>query len=100
MMRRLFTKTLQGPVNLYRYMISPLIGGRCRYHPTCSAYAIEALEKHGPFKGCVLAFMRILRCHPLSRCNGMDPVPTRFTWRSCFGYKRQHSHDNTNVTKR
>ena len=58
----------------YRVAISPLFPASCRYYPTCSAYAIEALEKHGSMKGLSLTTRRILRCHPF-RPGGYDPVP-------------------------
>lgn len=58
----------------YQYLISPLLGQNCRFYPSCSSYAIEALKLHGAFKGSWLALRRILRCHPLST-GGMDPVP-------------------------
>lgn len=64
------------PVRLYRATFSPLVGMNCRYHPTCSAYALEALEKHGAVKGSWLAFRRIMRCHPLGG-SGYDPVPEK-----------------------
>lgn len=64
------------PVKLYRATFSPLVGMNCRYHPTCSAYALEALEKHGALKGGWLAARRILRCHPFGG-SGFDPVPGR-----------------------
>lgn len=92
-MKRVSRELLKAPVYLYRYLISPLLGESCRYHPTCSAYALEALDRHGPFKGAVLTVLRLSRCHPWSRRNGIDPVPTRFTWRGCFGYKRQQSEN-------
>jgi len=58
----------------YRYAISPWLGNRCRFDPSCSAYAIEALHKHGLLKGFRLACWRVLRCHPW--CDGgHDPVP-------------------------
>ncbi|MEL7465458.1 MAG: membrane protein insertion efficiency factor YidD [Pseudomonadota bacterium] len=62
------------PVKLYRATFSPIVGMNCRYHPTCSAYALEALEKHGAIKGSWLAARRILRCHPFGG-SGFDPVP-------------------------
>ena len=69
-MKTLLVWLLQG----YRYAISPWLGNRCRYHPSCSAYAIEALHKHGLLKGLRLAVWRVLRCHPW--CDGgHDPVP-------------------------
>lgn len=59
----------------YRLWISPQLGGgKCRYTPTCSQYAIEAIEKHGAFFGLGLAIWRVLRCNPFSR-GGWDPVP-------------------------
>ena len=61
---QLFALPLRGLVWIYRYAISPLIGANCRYQPTCSAYAEEALRKHGAFKGGWLALKRIGRCHP------------------------------------
>lgn len=62
------------PVRAYRLIFSPWVGHNCRYHPTCSAYALEALEKHGGVKGGWLAFRRILRCHPWGDA-GIDNVP-------------------------
>ncbi|MGR3290723.1 MAG: membrane protein insertion efficiency factor YidD [Paracoccaceae bacterium] len=62
------------PIRLYRTVFSPLVGKSCRYQPTCSAYALEALEKHGALKGTYLAVRRIGRCHPFGS-NGYDPVP-------------------------
>jgi len=62
------------PVRFYRLVISPLIGSNCRYQPTCSAYALEALEKHGAIKGGWLAVKRITSCHPWGG-SGIDNVP-------------------------
>jgi putative membrane protein insertion efficiency factor len=62
------------PIRLYRAAISPWLGSNCRYHPTCSAYAMEALRKHGAFKGTWLAARRIARCHPWGG-SGIDNVP-------------------------
>ncbi|MDX6278340.1 MAG: uncharacterized protein QOJ72_2468 [Nocardioidaceae bacterium] len=58
----------------YRFTISPLYGQVCRYHPTCSAYALQAVETHGAIRGTYLAARRVLRCHPWS-AGGYDPVP-------------------------
>lgn len=62
------------PVWFYKAAISPYLPPACRYTPTCSTYAIEALRKHGPLKGSWLAIRRIMRCHPWGGC-GYDPVP-------------------------
>ncbi|NLO71388.1 MAG: membrane protein insertion efficiency factor YidD [Porphyromonadaceae bacterium] len=62
------------PIYFYRYAISPLTPPSCRYTPTCSAYAIEAVKKHGVFKGGWLAVKRIFSCHPWGG-SGYDPVP-------------------------
>ena len=70
----MLVRLLQLPVLIYRYTLSPLLGPRCRYMPSCSAYALEALQVHGPIRGSWLAFRRITRCHPL-REGGFDPVP-------------------------
>ena len=77
-MIRIIAKTAtviaQAPIRFYRFAISPLIGSRCRFHPTCSAYALEALEKHGALRGGWLTLRRLLRCHPWGR-GGIDNVP-------------------------
>lgn len=65
---------LIGLLKAYRFAISPLYGDVCRYYPTCSAYALEAVQVHGSIRGSWLAVRRILRCHPWAR-GGIDPVP-------------------------
>ncbi|MER3435380.1 MAG: membrane protein insertion efficiency factor YidD [Leptolyngbya sp. ERB_1_1] len=67
---------LIGLVKGYRVIISPLLMPSCRFHPTCSRYAIEALETHGALKGSWLSVRRICRCHPLNP-GGYDPVPQK-----------------------
>ena len=62
------------PVRAYRLVLSPYVGHGCRYQPTCSAYALDALTRHGALKGGWLAVRRIGRCHPLGG-SGYDPVP-------------------------
>jgi len=61
-------------IRVYQTFISPLLPSACRFHPTCSQYSIEALQKHGVWKGSVLAIKRISQCHPWGR-QGHDPVP-------------------------
>ena len=72
--RKVLTTLLLSPIYFYRACISPLTPPSCRFTPTCSAYAIEAIQKHGPVKGLWLAIRRILRCHPWGG-SGYDPVP-------------------------
>lgn len=67
-------RLLSWPILFYRYAISPLLPSRCRHFPTCSEYALEALETHGPIKGLWLSVKRIGRCHPWGT-HGYDPVP-------------------------
>ncbi|GKT12767.1 MAG: hypothetical protein ISEC1_P1747 [Thiomicrorhabdus sp.] len=70
-----FTWLIIAVVRFYQLFISPLIGPRCRFYPTCSHYTIDALKQHGFFCGSWLAIKRILRCHPANP-GGVDPVPT------------------------
>jgi putative membrane protein insertion efficiency factor len=70
-------------VRIYQIVLSPLLGPNCRYYPTCSQYALEALETHGSLRGVWLTLKRIARCHPWHE-GGFDPVPGR-----CL----KHSHD-------
>ena len=62
-------------ITLYQRCISPAFPGKCRFRPTCSEYAIEAIQKYGALKGTYLALRRILRCHPFYRGDIYDPVP-------------------------
>jgi putative membrane protein insertion efficiency factor len=65
---------LRGPIRFYQLAISPIMPAACRYYPTCSNYAIEAIDKYGALKGGWMAARRIMRCHPF-RPGGYDPVP-------------------------
>ncbi len=77
-MRRFLVTLLSAPIRAYRVLISPLTPPSCRFTPSCSQYALEALHQHGPAKGLWLAARRLLRCHPISwlgGSSGFDPVP-------------------------
>ena len=76
-LRRLVT----APIRLYQLLVSPLLGPRCRFYPSCSAYAVEAITAHGVLRGLYLAVRRLLRCHPWNP-GGIDPVPQRPAGRS------------------
>ncbi|WP_206098933.1 membrane protein insertion efficiency factor YidD [Paenibacillus nanensis] len=69
-------RALKAPIHVYRKFISPLKPPTCRFYPTCSAYALEAIERHGAAKGGWLAAKRIARCHPFHP-GGYDPVPEK-----------------------
>ena len=70
----ILARVLSAPIHLYRLAISPLFPNACRYQPSCSAYALEAMERHGAARGVWLAVKRVLRCHPWGG-HGYDPVP-------------------------
>ena len=75
MLRKLLKNMLLGAIRFYQRQISPCLPPRCRFIPTCSQYALEAVEKYGPWKGGLLALRRFLRCHPFYKGDLYDPVP-------------------------
>lgn len=82
-----------GIVRLYQRFISPLFPPSCRYYPSCSSYTIQAVEKHGAFKGSLMGVARIGRCHPFVE-GGRDPVPDHFTLKRQYPTEdNEHSHD-------
>ena len=83
---------LLGPIRAYQRWISPSRPRRCKYEPTCSAYAVEAIEHHGAARGFLLATWRLLRCNPFSH-GGFDPVPEKFTLRVGPVDPSEHHHE-------
>jgi len=80
MIRRIAVLVLQAPFHVYRYAVSPMLAANCRFQPTCSAYALQAIEVHGPVRGLALTIRRVARCRP-GGGSGHDPVPERDTAR-------------------
>jgi putative membrane protein insertion efficiency factor len=78
--KRFLTGVLLAPIRAYRRFISPALPRRCKYHPTCSAYAIDAVREFGLLRGAVLAGWRLLRCNPFSD-GGYDPVEAQTLFR-------------------
>jgi hypothetical protein len=76
-------------LDLYKRLLSPLLGARCRFHPSCSDYARVAVARFGAWRGGVLGLWRLVRCQPLCR-GGFDPVPERFTMRRCADKDSPH----------
>ena len=77
----MIARAMIGAIRWYQRFISPLLGHNCRFVPTCSQYAIQALHVHGALKGTLLSVWRILRCNPFGKF-GFDPVPPRGRWTS------------------
>jgi putative membrane protein insertion efficiency factor len=78
---RLHIRVALAPIRLYQRVISPALPRRCKYHPTCSAYAVQAIRSYGILRGSVLAAWRLLRCNPFSH-GGYDPVSSQTLFRS------------------
>ena len=84
-MRKFVIAIIAAPIRVYRAVISPMMPNVCRFTPSCSVYALEALHSHGPVKGVWLTFRRLSRCHPISwlgGSSGFDPVPKRHIQRT------------------
>ena len=73
-MKKVFSFLLLAVIYVYQNFISPFLPARCRYTPTCSQYSKESIKKHGPYKGFILTFKRIIKCHPWGG-SGYDPIP-------------------------
>ncbi|MEK6677291.1 MAG: membrane protein insertion efficiency factor YidD [Planctomycetota bacterium] len=74
---RIITLLLVSGIRCYQGWLRPMLIGSCKFHPTCSEYAAEAIIIHGATRGLWLSVRRISKCHPLSRCGGVDPVPNK-----------------------
>ena len=98
-MKRLLSALLIAPIRLYQRLISPAIGPRCRYYPTCSNYAIEAIRELGPVRGTILAGWRVLRCNPFSH-GGIDELSDRKLFRGATTRSERHQHQRPPQTPR
>lgn len=85
-------KILKSLIAGYAYLVSPLLGPKCRFYPSCSRYALDAIEAHGALKGCVMSVKRLLKCHPWHKGEMLDPVPVSIDWKGIIGYKRANTH--------
>jgi len=80
LIKKVFIFILILPIRFYQMFISPMLPPSCRHTPTCSAYAVEALKKHGPIAGLFLSMRRLSKCHPWGT-SGYDPVPQQFNFK-------------------
>lgn len=83
-----------GFIHLYRFCLKPFLAGSCRFWPSCSYYAEEALKKHGVFKGGFLTIARVCRCHPWGR-EGVDPVPEIGSHFKCWFRVKENTHERS-----
>jgi uncharacterized protein len=95
--KRFLAALLIAPIRLYQRLISPAIGPRCRYYPTCSSYAIEAIREVGPVRGTILAAWRVLRCNPFS-AGGIDEVSDRRLFRDDHASHEHGSSTHADLT--
>jgi putative membrane protein insertion efficiency factor len=82
-------------IRVYQYLLSPWVGGACRFWPTCSEYAREAVERHGVGRGSWMMLTRLARCHPYG-AGGVDPVPEQFRWR-CWHCQAEPKQDSSSA---
>jgi uncharacterized protein len=92
--KRLVTAVLLAPIRLYQRWISPAIAPRCRYYPTCSDYAVQAIRELGPIRGLILAAWRLLRCNPFSH-GGIDEISDRRLFRNATARSRRAASHST-----
>ena len=88
-MKRLLTEVLLAPLHLYRRVISPALPPRCRFYPSCSAYAVEAVRELGVVRGFIVAAWRVLRCNPWN-LGGVDELADRRLFAACDGHAHGH----------
>jgi putative membrane protein insertion efficiency factor len=88
----MLTRIILFILSFYKRLISPLLGQRCRFYPSCSDYARIAISRFGPWRGSILAAWRILRCQPMCS-GGTDPVPDHFVFTRCHPRDTEHAHD-------
>lgn len=93
LLKKISSRCLIALVYVYKYCISPVIGPRCRFYPTCSTYMIEAIQLHGPIKGTLMGLRRIGRCHPYND-GGYDPVPGSVEEQNNISHKACGSHEH------
>jgi uncharacterized protein len=96
--KRMLTALLIAPIRLYQRWISPAFAPRCRYYPTCSAYAVEAIRELGPIRGLILAAWRLLRCNPFSH-GGVDELSDRRLFRKTPTRSDRAASPSTTATK-
>jgi uncharacterized protein len=95
--KRLITAVLLAPIRLYQRWISPAIAPRCRYYPTCSDYAAQAIRELGPIRGLILAGWRLLRCNPFSH-GGIDEISDRRLFRNTLTRSDREASHSTVAT--
>jgi putative membrane protein insertion efficiency factor len=96
--KRLLIAVLVAPIRLYQRLISPAFAPRCRYYPTCSEYAVQALRELGPVRGSILAGWRLLRCNPFSH-GGIDEISDRRLFRSTPTRSERRSRGTVSPSK-